>query len=68
MHRSDDMTSQLASNVDLQKQSETLSKKLVKKKQPTFDSDDDSQDAIGSPLDTNLRIVTRQKTKRRRRY
>lgn len=69
MYRSDDIISNISSNVDRRKKSEIFSKKLVQKKQSTFDSDDDdSQDAIGFPLETNLHIVTRQKTKRRRRY
>ncbi|CAF1519519.1 unnamed protein product [Rotaria sp. Silwood1] len=63
----DDMIRKSSSNVDCQKQSEHFSKKVVKKKTLTCNSDDDSQDGINS-LDENLHVGTRQKTKRKRRY
>ncbi|CAF3389851.1 unnamed protein product [Rotaria sp. Silwood2] len=64
----DDMIRKSSPNVDCQKQSEHFSKKVVKKKALTCDSDDDSQDGINSLVDANLNVGTRQKTKRKCRY
>ncbi|CAF2840782.1 unnamed protein product [Rotaria sp. Silwood2] len=64
----DDIIRKSSSNVDCQKQSEHFSKKVVKKKALTCDSDDDSQDGINSLVDANINVGTRQKTKRKCRY
>ena len=55
-------------SLNIKKKSENFTKKIVKKKSITFDSDDHSQDNVTSLVDASLHAVTRQTTKRKRHY